>query len=373
MVPNYLLYAANLHVGGAVQVAASVIDALSLTPAEAAHISLLVSSEVDANVRSLGVALERFRAYAVEDHRGLRALGRNLDRASAGAAAMLVLFGPLYQLRVRIPTIVGFAQPWIIYPNNEIARALPLAARLRVRIKYRLQALFFRRADMLVVELEHVQRGLARVGLAAGKPVQIVRNCLAALYSQPERWQPAPTLARDGSFRLGFVGRNYAHKNTRILPEVRQRLRRDHGVAVTMYVTFSAQEWDACPAQFRAEVVNVGTLNVAQCPAFYEQLDAVIFPSLLECFSAAPLEAMAMKRPLFASDRPFNRDICGAHAVYFDPLDAADAAARIAAFVARPEQAGAFVDAAYRHVMAMPDAAVRAQRYLDCLRLAHAA
>ncbi len=131
---------------------------------------------------------------------------------------MLVVFGPLYRLRTSIPCIVGFAQPWIIYPDNEIASAMSRLARWRTRLKFAVQSLFFRKADLLLVELEHVRRRLDTLGIAAESRVSVVRNCLSAIYGDPARWQQAPQLAPTGGFRLGFVGRDYAHKNTRIFP-----------------------------------------------------------------------------------------------------------------------------------------------------------
>lgn len=370
--PHFLLYAANLHVGGAVQVATSVIDEISASASDAGGISLLVSSEVDKNLKAIGVPLQLFRSYRVEDHHGLRAMFTDLGPDLRDVQAMLVVFGPLYRLAAGVPCIVGFAQPWIIYPDNEIQRAMPLLAKWRTRLKYAVQSLFFRRADLLVVELEHVRRGLAKVGIADESRVRVVRNCLSAIYGQSERWQPAPQLAPAPGFRLGFVGRDYSHKNTRIFPEVRQILKREHGLDVSIYVTFSDQEWAACTPGFRDAVINAGPLTVAQCPDFYRQLDGVVFPSLLECFSATPLEAMAMQRPLFASDRPFNRDVCGDHAFYFDPLDPRSAADAIAASIRAPAATAEKVQAAYRHVMDLPGPGIRAQHYLECLRSATA-
>lgn len=368
VLPKFFLYAANLHVGGAVQVAASVIDEISSRP-DAEQVALLVSTQVDKNLRAAGVELGRFRDYRVADHHGIGMLFRNLRPLIGDADALLVLFGPLYQLRPPVPMVMGFAQPWIVYPDNEIYSALPFVEKCKTRLKYLLQSVFFRQAELLVVELDHVKRGVARAGIASERRIKVVHNCLAALYQQPERWKPAPRIEGSGAFKLGFIGRNYPHKNTRIFPEVRAILRRDFGIEVDMYVTFSPEEWAACTPEFREEVINVGSLTVAQCPSFYQQVDAVLFPSLLECFSATPLEAMAMKRPLFASDRPFNRDVCGDDAFYFDPLDPSSAAAVIAAYIQGRDESGVErVEKACRHVMALPGPATRATRYLDCLR-----
>lgn len=370
MLPNFLLYAANLHVGGGVQVATSVIDEISASPADAGRMTLMVSSQVDRNLKAIGTPLGRFRSYLVEDHHGFLTLFKNLRPALGDAQAILVVFGPLYQLRLGIPRIVGFAQPWIIYPDNEIYRAMPRLAKWKSRLKFALQSLFFRQADVLLAELEHVRRGLARVGVADENRVRVVKNCLSALYRNPERWRPAPPLGSVLGFKLGFVGRNYPHKNTAIFPKVREALRSGHGLDVTIYVTFSDDEWAACTPEFRASVINAGPLTVAQCPSFYQQLDGVLFPSLLECFSATPLEAMAMKRPLFASDRPFNRDVCGDYAFYFDPLDPDSAAAAIAACILNPAATKEKIEDAYLHVMALPGPDIRARLYLECLQQA---
>ena len=247
-----------------------------------------------------------------------------------GFARVFTLFGPLYRWRPPFYSIVGFAQAWIIYPHNEVYARLRWHQRLHTRLKFRVQAAFFKRADLLVVELEHVKAGLVRVLGISPERIVVVHNCVSSLYADPASWEPLEMPNAGDVLRLGFLGRNYVHKNTAIFPQIIEALRSRHGIDARVFVTFTDEEWRAAGAEFRAACINVGPLRAAQCPSFYQGLDAVVFPSLLECFSATPLEAMAMERPLFASDRPFNRDICGSHATYFDPLSAESAADEIA-------------------------------------------
>ena len=370
MTPNFILYAANLHVGGGVQVATSVIDEISASAADAAKITLMVSSQVDKNLKAIGTPLEHFRGYCVENHHGFLTLFRNLHPKLGDSQAIFVVFGPLYITGLGIPQIVGFAQPWIIYPDNEIYRAMSNFAKWKTRLKFALQSLFFRQADLLVVELEHVRSGLTRVGIADTNRVCVVQNCLSALYRNSERWQPVPPLGAVHGFKLGFVGRNYPHKNTAIFPKIREALRTNYNLDVVIYVTFSDDEWLTCTQEFRDSIINIGPLTVAQCPSFYQQLDGVLFPSLLECFSATPVEAMAMKRPLFASDRAFNRDVCGDYAFYFDPCDPNSAAAAIAACISNPIATRKRILDAYHHVSNLPGPDIRAKLYLDCVQKA---
>lgn len=362
-----LINASNLHVGGGVQVATSVIGELTLMPALPAGLVIWASDVVDANLRKLGYDLSVLPAYEVVNSFGLKLLRSPLARRLQDFDAVMTVFGPLYVWKLAAANITGFAQPWIIYPDNEIYRESGWRQRLLSRLKFGLQAAFFRRADMLVVELEHVRQGLLRQGIGSAQSVRVVRNCLSSLYLAPDSWQPVSVPDVASNVRLGFVGRNYAHKNTHIFPQLIEILRRDHRVNASIHVTFTDEEWAACDESFRSAVSNVGPLFVAQCPAFYRSMDAVIFPSLLECFSATPLEAMVMERPLFASDRPFNRDVCANHAHYFDPMDPADAAAKIAAYLRDAGEKSAALRAARNHALSFSNASDRARQYLECL------
>ena len=89
------------------------------------------------------------------------------------------------------------------------------------------------------------------------------------------------------------MGRNYQQEHVNF-PVLIETLRREYDIRASMQVTFTDEECAACDETFRAAVSNAGSLSVAQCPSFYRSMDAVILPSLLECFSATPLEAMVM-------------------------------------------------------------------------------
>jgi glycosyltransferase involved in cell wall biosynthesis len=361
-----LINATNLHVGGGVQVATSFVAELIKQPRTDVDITVWVSSEVDMNLRRIGCDLSILKQYEVFNTYGLKLLFSASRHRFKNFDGIFTVFGPLYIWRSSSVSVVGFAQPWIIYPSNEIYGGLAWRSRVVTRFKYWIQSLFFRRADRLVVELEHVKAALLRLRMAKDADVYIVNNCLSSMYSEECSWAPVAVPEKDCRFRLGFVGRNYPHKNTRIFPEVRNLLLRNHGIDVHFFVTFSDEEWALCSPEFRDAASNVGVLTVSQCPSFYHAMDGVIFPSLLECFSATPLEAMAMRRPLFASDRAFNRDVCGKYALYFDPLDAVSAAEVIANYIKNSENVVARIEEARDHAFSFSDASGRASKYMNC-------
>lgn len=139
-----LINASNLHVGGGVQVATSFILELSKLSVCASEVdwSFYVSSAVDRNLKASGLCLDRFRNYQVVDVHGLGALNRKTSALFDGFDLVFTVFGPLY-VRARLKShLVGFAQPWIVYPQNEVFERLSFKQRLLFRVKFALQWLF---------------------------------------------------------------------------------------------------------------------------------------------------------------------------------------------------------------------------------------
>lgn len=313
-----LINASNLHNGGGVQVASSFINELQSISEIYQNYFFYVSSEVHKNITNP----ENFKNYHIENTYGVKGFLNNYHLLNEFDIVFTV-FGPCYY-PVKGISIVGFAQSWIIYPNNDAYKLLSKKDWLKTKIKFELQKLFFKNADHLVVELEHVKKGLIDHNIADAKDISVVYNTVANLYFDKKLWQPLENqkIVESNNFKIGLVSRDYSHKNIDILPKVKEILKNSYGLTIDFFVTLNDDEWCKKSDYFRKNIYTVGLLLSNQCPSFYEKMDAVIFPSLLESFSATPLEAMVMKKPLFASDRAFIRDICGEYAYYFDPLNA---------------------------------------------------
>lgn len=361
-----LINCSNLHVGGAVAVATSFVAHLARIEHDDAEISLLLSTPVHVNLVALGTDLSAFAACVVADYIGPQAIWRGLDRHFVGQDVVFTVFGPAYFLRKRTRHVFGFAQPLVIYPGNPSELQMPLLHRLRQRTKARLHEVFFSRADELIVELEHVKREVLRRPLLRHMPTHIVYSTVDSVYRERDRWlaMELPPAAAE-SLRLGVISRNYPHKNLKCLPQLKTCLLDEFAIRAEFFVTFTHDEWNACPEDFRRSIHNAGPLKLAQCPSFYAQMDGVVFPSLLECFSAVPIEAMLMEKPLFASDLPFIRDCCQEHANYFDPMDVRSMAAAVSAYFDLDTVSQArWLDDAFAFVHGYPGPQQRAESYL---------
>jgi len=367
---HVLINCSNLHVGGAVAVATSFIKSVSVKKALEFDISILVSTKIMKNLLELGVDFSTFHSVTVADFIGIKALWKGLAKKMSGFDLVFTVFGPAYSLTKVNKHIVGFAQPSIIYPKSCAFLKVSIVNRFLMRLKFGIQKYFFSKSDSLVVELEHVKIGLQKIPSFHDKEIYVVNSAVDSVFSQPELWAPIDSVMISSSaIKLGLISRNYPHKNLDLLPYIKLALKKNHDIDAEFFVTFVPEEWGECSELFKKTIHNVGPLTLSQCPTFYESLDGVVFPSLLECFSAVPIESMLMGKPLFASDFSFIRDCCKNHANYFNPEDAHSAAVTIADFFSKPyEERKRSIDAARQFVNLYPSAADRAESYLNLMR-----
>jgi glycosyltransferase involved in cell wall biosynthesis len=364
-----LINCTNLHSGGGVAVASSFVDCLSHMHFEGFEIHLLLSSSVHRNLKEMGTNTGVFSTYKIANYFGLSAAWQGLDRHFRHIDLVFTVFGPAYFLSSRALHIFGFAQPNIIYPNNPIAMRSIFLNRLLTRAKYKTQEYFFSRADAIIVELEHVEIELKKLPLFKNIPMHVVYSSVHSIYKEPEKWMPITLLKISSNLKLGVISRNYPHKNLAILSEVKVCLWQRYNLDVDFYVTFTSDEWLKCDEKFRRNIINAGGLSLSQCPSFYSAMDGVIFPSLLECFSAVPIETMMIKRPLFASNLSFIHDVCGGHCNYFNPLDASDISRVIYEYFNLPvEHQKVQINSAYEFVQRYPGPFERMKSYMSIIQ-----
>lgn len=156
-------------------------------------------------------------------------------------------------------------------------------------------------------------------------------------------------------FSLLSLTRYYPHKNLETVVEAYRRYP-DELAATRWALTVEATDhpWarrllaSITESGLDSQIVNLGRLPHEQIGGHYAAADAVIVPSRMESFSGTYLESMRFERPILTSDRDFARSVCGAAAMYFDPLDPGEIKDAILALVDQP-QLGRELVAAGRH------------------------
>jgi glycosyltransferase involved in cell wall biosynthesis len=364
---KFLINASNLHTGGGVQVAASFIAKVIFLKKNKKNIFFLLSKEVYEALIELSKKNKISINYKIIKSQRFYLPFFKTNNYFNNFKSVFTIFGPFYFWNIPCKKIVGFAQPWIIYPENECYAMLSVFERVKTRLKYWIQGLFFKSSDVIIVELESIKKKLiSTLGIQSTR-IHVIRNCVSSIYFNKSKWQSLNVPIFKGFLRIGYLGANYFHKNTAIFYEIAKKLKNLYGIKVFFYVTFTEKEWGRCTQELKDVCINLGPLQITQCPSFYKVMDAMILPSLLECFSIMPFETMVMKKPLFVSDRSFNREICGSHAHYFDPLSPESAAKIIYKVFTGSCSKTKALGLARKHAMKFSNDKERTERYFALL------
>ncbi|MEE4185815.1 MAG: glycosyltransferase [Gammaproteobacteria bacterium] len=330
---NVLINATTLVKGGGIQVAASFI-AETLRAADEITWHYALSEQVMTELKALGAIPERAEIFADPPTRSKAARRRLLDLETRTAAdVVFTVFGPAY-VRFRVPHVCGVAVCWVTHSTWLAYRALPgWLARAKALAMNVYKGLWLRPADRWVVEADNALRGLSRrIGIARDK-IDVVPNSCAAIFREAAI-APARRPEPGEPVRLLYVTAYYPHKNLEIIPQVAAELAARGGTTTYEFVITvpeSEPRLTAIMNEARAlgidsMIKNVGPVTLNEVVELYRDSHICFMPSLLETFSASYPEAMAMGRPIVASDLDFARAVCTDAAVYFR-ADSASAAA----------------------------------------------
>jgi glycosyltransferase involved in cell wall biosynthesis len=115
-------------------------------------------------------------------------------------------------------------------------------------------------------------------------------------------------------------------------------------------------------------IINIGYVPIAEVPNLYNQIDALLLPTLLESFSATYADAMHFKKPIFTSDKDFSKDVCAEAAFYFNPLDGNDILKTIQYGFNNPDILEEKIEKGYLRSLSYPDWSKVADMYINGLK-----
>ena len=320
-----ILINANVHMGGAIQVAQSLICALQ-THHEHEY-SIVCSHEVMRNLGDVS-RFPPFMKFVVYPHlnfldkcRRLFGIDHFMDKQVKNflSEAVLSVFGPTYW-KPSVLHVCGYAKPQYIYIESPFFQRLSMPGKIKLWIKKRLHLHSFRRdAHVFITETEEVSRRLRK--LFPESSVYTVTNTYNQIFNHPEL-QEEIKLPEFNGISLLTISALYPHKNLEIIFSVGEYLLTHYpNFKFRFIITLSAKELGLNSVNQYPWILPIGKVSVSQCPSLYRQCNFAFLPTLLECFSANYPEAMKTERPILTSDLPFARDICQDAAEYFDPLD----------------------------------------------------
>lgn len=239
------------------------------------------------------------------------------------------------------PEVMRFANAWVTNPNKYAWRVLPLKAWLRMKL-YRINQLrMLRKAKYIITQSETVGKGLERILDLPENNVKVVPNVLPKVFYSIK----VEKSLDDNYVDIACVAAPFPHKNLLIIPKVLKALKEKQGIQnVRFHLTIPHD--DATLKRIFEEsasygvdvcIVNHDRCSQKQLGEIYNHCSICFLPTLLETFSATSLEAMYFGLNIVATDFEFNREIIKGAGLYYQPMDAEDAASKIVSFIKDPQ------------------------------------
>ncbi|AMG13755.1 glycosyltransferase [Vibrio vulnificus] len=368
---NVIINASNLKVGGAIQVAISTIKELHRFPENNYHVFL--SPAFEGLIEKTVFEEPNIKIYWVRFPSRFTLSGKvaELDalEEEIGAVCVFSIFGPTYW-RPKSTHLAGFALGYYIYRHLPYFKSLGLLEKFRLSLlrnyhKYLLK----RHIDEFVVETSDVRRKLGIFLNIDYDKIHVATNTYSSYFSNYEK---SPNLGSSNAigkqFRLLTIAYPYPHKNLAVLKEVSDILNSE-GILYIFNVTVSDCFYKKVFQGYEDSIVNLGHVDNKNCPKLYEQVDAMILPTLVECFSASYPEAMVMNRPILTSDYSFAKSICGEAAIYFDPFNPSDIAEKIRLLASDRNLYKGLVSAGSKRLGSFLSPTQRCEKYINLLSM----
>ena len=284
---------------------------------------------------------------------------------------VFTVFGPACWTP-QVPHISGFANSYYVFPNSPFFDVISKKDWFRIYLLKIAHRFFLKRnGRFFICETEAMRIGLADYLKIPLSRIFTVSNTYSKIYDNEEYLKRTPLLtpAEVDEFRFLILASYDIHKNLTILNNVIPLLQDlSHDVKIKFVLTISDK---ALEENFREEVkktiINLGRVDVNDCPGLYEQCDAVFLPTLIESFSANYPEAMKMRKPIMTSDLPFARSICEDAAYYFDPLDPNDIVTKIVQLVNNPTLRNNLIEKGSKRLSYFGDSKQRTSNYLKII------
>ena len=150
--------------------------------------------------------------------------------------------------------------------------------------------------------------------------------------------------AETGSY-LFYPANSWRHKNHQGLLDALLKLKEQSGLGIPLILSGQLLhgEYNHCDILretrlrgLESQVFHLGLVPIANLKQLYANAAALIFPSLFEGFGLPLAEAMSCGCPIIASRRSSIPEIAGEAALYFNPDDPSDIAAKIRHFFDNP-------------------------------------
>ncbi len=331
---------------------------------------VIAISEKNANLITFQTYPQNFSFHIVK-YTWLWQINRKMKKIEKKVKPDIVfsIFGPTYWTP-RVPHIMGFAIPHYIYSSSPFFKLCSIKERIKISLKKIIHVkLIKNEADCIITETEDASKRVKQLLNDDNISYKTVSNTCSSFflnYNQNSESNRILPVREETEFRFLYLSKYYTHKNFEIIPKIVENLINQNIHNIRFILSIDSESYERLISdKYKKYVRNVGFVPMNKAPCLYSEIDAIIQPSFLEVFSANYVEAMVMKKPIFASDYSFAHTVCGDAALYFNPLNLSETTSCIISFINDNELRNSLVEKGQNRLKSFDTAEDRARKYLD--------
>lgn len=363
-----LIDCSNLQVGGGIQVATSFINDLIKLDSDDDFYVVLSPQMINSFDESDFKKNIFFQSISPKTQSSILKRGKFLKKTENEIKPdrVFCVFGPSYY-KSNISKTVGYAIPHYIYKDSPFFLNKDLKSKMRLFIMEKIQMyLFNNNSNKLIFETLDAKNRFLKISSFKKENAFVVNNTLNEIFLNKNKWLHFE-LKNKSEIKILCLSANYPHKNLNIVTSVIDQLIKLNLINFKFYLTIEKHEINF-DSKYDDYICYLGKVKLNQIPSLYEQMNILFMPTLLEVFSATYLEAMYMGVPIVTSNLSFARDICSNASIYFDPLNADDAANKIFDVINNYELQNELIEKGYENQKRFGDSLSRTMNYLNIIK-----
>lgn len=345
---NLIINASSLSASGVTQVATSFIYECKKYPDN--NYFVFLSSMVSKQINQDEFA-DNFKFYCFNHHPFYGIKGYRIRKKLIHLEKIIKpdvvfsIFGPSWWTP-KAPHLQGYAYPHYVYKESPIFDILPLSQKIKLKIQELIHQYFLNKnGSFFVSETEDVSLRLKNILPDSKNSFFSVSNTCNAFFYEYISEKNSETKKKflpeksKNEFQFLSLCTYHSHKNLNILNKVIPILNNKFSdKEIKFILTINDENFkNKFSEEAKKSIINIGRIDVKDCPKLYKECDALFLPTLLECFSANYPEAMIMEKPIITSNLSFATSVCGAAALYFNPMNEEDIVSKIIEIIENDE------------------------------------
>ena len=275
-------------------------------------------------------------------------------------------FGPTYW-KPKSWHIMGFANGLYLYGDLPYIKKLAFLDKIVFTLKKSYHRILLKNnADFYVVQTEEMKKRLASFLNISKNIIDVNYGSYHPIFERKISDLSLLPVKNDDEFWFVTISSYYPHKNLDIINKILDILAlKDINIQVKFILTLPDNIFKEKFNRNDGTLINVGPVELNECPYLYDKSDALFLPTLVESFTASYPEAMIMKKPILTSDYQFSRLVCDQSALYFDPYNPNDIVDKIIQIISNKSLQDRLVNNGLSRVHGMPTFLDMTKKYLD--------